>query len=237
MKTLYSSAFVSMVLGFLMVMGYNNQPVEIVRTEAPPDFVTIFVPKEPMAMDKIRVEIFDNLVCKRCETFFADTLPKIRDLEKESGEFELRLHFIPNINDELLSQAAMALKCSSEQGQYWEMFDRLHANVASLDAKNFDQWAKELKMDTKALKACMDEKKFQTEIESDILYASDKMISVKPTTLVNDYRLVGAQPFENIQKIIRKILRDKELNQLEIEFGEPPSDLQGELQKAFQLNP
>jgi protein-disulfide isomerase len=235
MKPLYSSAFVSMVLGFLMVMGYNNQPVEIVRTETPPEFVTIFEPKEPMATDKIKVEIFDDLVCKRCDAFFIETLPKIRDLEKESGEIELHLYFIPNINDELMSQAAMALKCASEQNQYWGIFDQLHKNVATLNAKNFGQWAEDLKMDQKAFKTCVDGKKFQNEIESDIRYASEKMVSTKPTIVINNYRLVGAQPFENIQKIIRQIIRDRELDRAEIQLSEPPTDLQGELQKAFQL--
>jgi len=235
MKPLYSSAFVSMVLGFLMVMGYNNQPVEIVRTETPPEFVTIFAPKEPIATDKIKVEIFDDLVCKRCDTFFTETLPKIRDLEKESGEIELHLYFIPNINDELMSQAAMALKCAAEQNQYWGIFDQLHKNAPTLDSKNFSGWATELKMDSKAFKACMEGKKFQTDIESDIRYASEKIVSTKPTVLINNYRLVGAQPFENIQKVIRQIIRDRELERTEIQFGEPPTDLQGELQKAFQL--
>ena len=235
MKPLYSSAFISMVLGFLMVMGYNNQPIEIVRTETPPEFVTIFEPKEPMATDKIKVEIFDDLVCKRCDTFFAETLPKIRDLEKESGEIELHLYFIPNINDELMSQAAMALKCAAEQNQYWGIYDQLHKNAATLDAKNFGQWVGDLKMDLKAFKGCVDGKKFQNEIESDIRYASEKMVSTKPTVVINNYRLVGAQPFENIQKVIRQIIRDEEKAQTEIQFGEPPTDLQGELQKAFQL--
>jgi protein-disulfide isomerase len=235
MKTLYSSAFVSMVLGFLMVMGYNNQPVEIVRTQTPPDFVTIFEPKEPMVTDKIKVEVFDDLVCKHCDTFFSETLPKIRDLEKESGEVELHLYFIPNINDELLSQAAMALKCAADQNQYWGVYDLLHKNVATLDSKNFGEWATDLKMDPKVLKACMDGKKFQSEIESDIRYASEKMVSTKPTVIINNYRLVGAQPFENIQKVIRQIIRDREQSLAEIQLSEAPTDLQGELQKAFQL--
>jgi|GEM_PF-1997424 len=236
MKTLYSSAFASMVLGFLMVMGYNNQPVEIVRTEKPPEFVTIFEPKEPMVTDKVQVEIFDGLKCDRCKTFFGETLAKIRDLEKESDGISLHLFFIPDINDETMSLAALALKCSGDQGQYWEMHGKIHGK-SPLDPKDFGTWAKEFKLDTKTFKACMDSKQFQTSIESDIQYASEKGITVKPSILVNDTKLVGAQPFENIQRIIRKVLSEKELQKADIQFGESSSDLQQELKGAFQISP
>ncbi len=236
MKTLYSSAFASMVLGFLMVMGYNNQPVEIVRTEKPPEFVTIFEPKEPIATDKVQVDIFDGLSCDRCKTFFGDTLSKIRDLEKESGEISLKLYFIPDINDDTMSQAAMALKCSGDQGKYWEMHGKIH-ETAPLDPKYFEKWAKDFNLDTKKFKDCMDSKQFQTEIESDIQYASEKGITVKPSILVNDTKLVGAQPFENIQRIIRKALAEKEDQKVDIQFGESSTDLQQELKGAFQITP
>jgi protein-disulfide isomerase len=234
MKTLYSSAFASMVLGFLMVMGYNNQPVEIVHTEKPPEFVTIFEPKEPMVTDKVQVDIFDGLQCVHCDTFFGDTLSKIRDLEKESGEISLKLYFIPDINDDTMSQAAMALKCSGDQGQFWEMHAKIHG-AASLDPKGFAKMAQDLKLDPKKFKDCMDTKQFQTEIESDIQYASEKGITVKPSILVNDTKLVGAQPFENIQRIIRKALADEEQQKSDMQFSESPTDLQQELKGAFQM--
>lgn len=234
MKTLYSSAFASMVLGFLMVMGYNNQPVELVRTEKPPEFVTIFEPKEPIMTDKVQVEIFDGLKCDRCKTFFGDTLTKILNLEKESGEVSLHLYFIPDINDEMMSQAAMALKCSGDQNQYWEMHTKIHEK-SPLDAKDFEKWAKEFKLDTKAFKICMDSRQFQAVIESDIQYASEKGITIKPSILVNDTKLVGAQPFENIQRIIRKALAEKEQQKNDIQFGESSTDLQQELKDAFQI--
>jgi hypothetical protein len=234
MKTLYSSAFASMVLGFLMVMGYNNQPVELIRSQTPPEFVTIFEPKDPIVTDRVQVEIFDGLSCDRCGIFFGDTLNRIRDLEKESDGISLKLYFIPDINDEKMSQAALALKCSGDQGQYWEMHTKIHGK-SGLDPKDFGGWAKELKLDTKAFKECVDKKQFQSEIESDIQYASEKGVTVKPSILVNDTKLVGAQPFENIQRIIRKALQEKEEQKKDIQFGTSSSDLQQELQRAFQI--
>ncbi|MBI5422287.1 thioredoxin domain-containing protein [Candidatus Peregrinibacteria bacterium] len=234
MRTLYSSSFVSLVFGFLLVMGYHNQPVEIVKDEAIPSFGTIIRQREPLFTDKVRIEVFDDLRCTRCADFALNTLPKIRNLEKETGEIELRVRFIPDINDEMLALAAMGLKCSGEQNEFWGMFSKLHENPDAIGDKPLLAWAKELNLDTKAFKSCVEGKKFQTEIESDIRYASEKMVSVKPTVIVNEFMLIGAQPFENIQRAISQTLKKREKD-AGVTLPETATDLQQELKEAFQI--
>lgn len=217
-----------------MVMGYHNQPVEIVRDEAIPSFGTIIRQREPLFTDKVRIEVFDDLRCPKCADFALNTLPKIRNLEKETGEIELRVRFIPDVNDEAMALAAMSLKCSGEQNEFWGMFTKLHENANGIAEKQVLAWAKELALDAKAFKVCVDTKKFQTEIESDIRYASEKMVSVKPTVIVNEFMLIGAQPFENIQRAISQTLKKRE-KEAGVTLPETATDLQQELKEAFQI--
>jgi hypothetical protein len=81
----------------------------------------------------------------------------------------------------------------------------------------------------------MDGKKYQKDIESDIRYASDKGVVVKPTIFINEYKLIGAQPFENIQRIITQILSKKDQGSAGIQFPAKATDLQNELKRAFEI--
>jgi len=234
---LYSSAFIGFVLGFLMVMGYNNQPVDIIKTEVVPSFETILRPKEPVLTDKIKIEIFDDLTCARCSDFFLNTLPKIRNLRTESSEVEVQLYFIPDINNDRLAVAALGLKCAADQYKFWEMLQKMHENASEIGRRVTDRSAQELKLDMKAFGACIDGKKFQNNVEADLAYASEKTVTVKPTLIINDYRLLGAQPFENIQRVVNQMIKQKTAATPPITITQPPTDLKKELEKAFQLPP
>jgi len=233
--TLRASSFITVVLGFLMVMGYHNQPVEVVRPEKAPEYGTILRERAPVEFEKVKIEVFDDLRCPPCDRFAKSTLQKIRDLEKETGEIDLRVYVIPDINDADLAQKALGLKCAADQDKFWELHTYLHENSASLDLKKFIAAVKGLGLDAKAFLTCVESKKFQTDVESDIRYASEKGISLKPTTLINEYTLLGPQPFENIKKIVSQILRDKENEVKTLPWPNKTTDLQNELEKAFEI--
>ena len=114
---LYSSTFISIVLAFLMFLGYSNQPVEVVQNANSLPFSYIFEPEEMVPSEKVYIEIFDNLTGPSSTEFVKNTLPKIKDMEKETDEIDLHLYFIPDVNDWLLFRAAMSLKCAEDQGQ------------------------------------------------------------------------------------------------------------------------
>lgn len=209
MKTLYSSSFFSIILAFGMFMGYHQQPFEVVQTGKRIHFSNVILTEPSFPPDKIRIEVFDNFTCDHCSEFAKRTLPKIRDLKLEDRRIDLHLYFVPNINDESLFEKAMALKCAGDQNRYWNIHLAMHENKESFDIKKI---AKDLKMDINTFEQCMSEKKHQSGIEQDIQYASEKEITISPTILINQYKLVGNQPFENIQNIIKKIQKEREIN-------------------------
>ena len=234
---LYSSTFISIVLAFLMFLGYNSQPIDVAPNAASPDFTYIIKEEGPMLSEKIQIEIFDDLTCAGCTEFMKDTMPKIKDMEKETDEIDLHLYFIPDINNELFYQAAMSLKCAADQDQFWNMHSKLHENKNDLNNKSFVEFGKELELNTDAIRDCMEEEVHQKSIEEDIQYASEKNIAFKPTILVNNHRLIGNQPFENIQKAINQFI--KKTPPVEAEPEDQTTDLKKEMEipiPSFEIN-
>lgn len=204
MTTLYSSSFLSIILGFLIFMTQNGQPITRVENPKPPSFSNIKETEKNSPFNRVKIELFDNLTCNDCSDFVKNTLPKIRNLEQETETIDLRLYFIPDINDENYFMAALALKCAADQDAYWTMLDKIHDNKDDLNRKSFFQFAKELNLQAEALEECITEESHRASVEEDIKYASSSEITFLPALQINQYKLIGNQPFENIQQVINK---------------------------------
>jgi protein-disulfide isomerase len=205
---LYSSTFIGIVMAFLMFIGYNGQPVDVVENPSLPNFSNIHEMDVEITDEKVKVEIFDDLLCSSCTDFTKNTLPKIRNLDQETENLDLRLYFIPDINDEIYYMAALSLKCAADQDAFWTMHEKIHENKEDLNAKLFMEIGKELVLNTEALNECIKEDVHRKTIEDDVKYASEKQITFNPTLLIGKYKLIGNQPYENIQRIINITLKN-----------------------------
>ena len=206
---LYSSSFISIILAFMMLIGYNNQSVDVSVNPNIPEFQNILKDEVVTVSDSIIIEVFDDFTCTKCTEFILNTLPKIKNLEKEDNDIELRLYFIPDTANELYYNSALSLKCASDQGKFWDMHTKLHKNKKELNKKSFFQFATELELNAKALDECVKEEAHKDNVEKDLKYTLEKKITIKPTILINGYRLIGNQPLENIEWIIEKIRKGK----------------------------
>jgi len=226
MQTLYSSSFISIVLAFLMFMGYNNQPIEIVQSSNRIHFSNVIKAAESSTLNLIQIEYFDDFTCSNCSRFVDKTLPQLLNLQKESDEISIRLFFVPDINDQHLSTIATSLKCAADQDRFWDWHAKIHENKADLSPESMKSIAEELEMNPEALIECIEANPHQKSIEEDIRYASEKEVTVKPTLLINEYQLIGYQPFENVDRIIRKIEKER----LPVTLPALPSSTPDELQ-------
>jgi len=233
MKTLYSSSFISVVMAFLMFMGHSGQPIERVQTGRVIRFSNVIESSAEPAGDKIQVEWFDNLTCPSCTEQTLSELMRLKSLEQEAGDFELRLYFVPDLNDERYSQVALGLKCAAEQEKYWNMHQRVHENKAELSLEKLSEMAAGLEMDTEVFEACMEDQRHQSEIEADLRYASEKNIHQWPTIQINQYQLIGPQPFENIERILNRARREKAAIST-FDIDNLPTDLELELNPSEQ---
>ncbi|MBU1018005.1 thioredoxin domain-containing protein [Patescibacteria group bacterium] len=207
---LFSSTFISIVLAFLVFMGQMGQPIVVVENPIPPDFTYTFRQEGPVLPDKVRIEVFDDLMCADCTDFAKNTLPKIKALVQETGKIDLRLYFVPDINNQSLYESALALKCAADQGHFWEMYEKIHENKEDLSLKSLIGFGKEIELNTEALEDCIEIKVHEKSVQEDIEYASLSNVVIKPTLLINEYKLIGHQPFENITKVINEFLGEGE---------------------------
>lgn len=97
--------------------------------------------------------------------------------------------------------AAAAAHCASEQGKFWEFYDRLFQESDTSDGAT-QRLAKELGMDTKKFEACTASGKYKAQILASVEEGIRLGVTATPTFFVNGRILVGAQPLDAFIKVI-----------------------------------
>jgi protein-disulfide isomerase len=150
---------------------------------------------------------FSDFRCSFCKKFWADTLPKLKTayLEQGTAQFVFR-HFA--ILGKQSEQAALASECAAEQGKFWQYHDKLFANQAALGftESKLKGYAGELRLQQAKFNGCLMTGKYNSKVEQETVTAAYLGGRGTPMFLVNDWLLVGAQPFETFQKVIGQAL-------------------------------
>ena len=150
---------------------------------------------------------FSDFRCSFCKKFWADTLPKLKKsyFEKGTAYFVFR-HFA--ILGKQSEQAALASECAAEQGKFWQYHDKLFANQAALGftESKLKRYAGELRLQQAKFNACLTTGKYNAKVEQETVTAAYLGGRGTPMFLVNEWLLVGAQPFETFQKVIGQAL-------------------------------
>jgi len=110
------------------------------------------------------------------------------------------------------SQAAAAAYCASDQGKFWEYNDTLMesyyaGNRAVFTPAGLRQVATELHLDAAAFAACLDQGKYAQRLADEAAEARARGVTGTPTFFINDYKIVGAQPYEVFEAAIEAALR------------------------------
>ena len=150
---------------------------------------------------------FSDFRCSFCKKFWADTLPKLKKSYFDRGtvQFVFR-HFA--ILGKQSEQAALASECAAEQGKFWQYHDKLFANQAALGftESKLKGYAGELRLQQAKFNACLTTGKYRSKVEQETVTAAYLGGRGTPMFLVNEWLLVGAQPFETFQKVIGQAL-------------------------------
>ena len=150
---------------------------------------------------------FSDFRCSFCKKFWADTLPKLKKayFEKGTVQFVFR-HFA--ILGKQSEQAALASECAAEQGKFWQYHDKLFANQAALgfSESKLKRYAGELRLQQAKFDGCLTTGKYKSKVEQETVTAAYLGGRGTPMFLVNEWLLVGAQPFETFEKAIDQML-------------------------------
>ncbi len=102
---------------------------------------------------------------------------------------------------------AQAALCAADQGKFWEMHDWLFANKNSINREALAAQATALGMDADVFGTCIDDTKYDAQINEDMKEANGFGITGTPGFLINGRVLRGAVPKEQFVQIINEELR------------------------------
>jgi protein-disulfide isomerase len=151
---------------------------------------------------------FSDYECPFCQKWEVDVLPKLREKYGDQVRLVYRDYPLIGLHDNA-APAAEAANCAIDQGKYWQYHDLLFSGQRALGRETFEAYAQSLSLDMTAFKACLDDRRYQKEVEADYNYASELGVQSTPTFFINGLALIGAQPFEVFEQVIDMELAGK----------------------------
>lgn len=149
---------------------------------------------------------FSDFECPFCRSWQTEVWPQIK--QKYGDKVRLVYRDFPLFSIHAnAAPAAEAANCAGEQNQYWAFHDALFSGKYPYSRSSYEAIAANLGLDGKKFAACLDERRFQAEVQADYDYAANLGVGSTPTFFINGLAVVGAQPFEVFSRVI-----DMELN-------------------------
>lgn len=155
------------------------------------------VPTKGAENAKVVIVEYSDFQCPFCKRG-KDMLPQI--LKEFNGKVKIAYKQLPLRNHNWAMPAAIASLCAYEQGndKFWAFHDKLFDSQKDITLENsnekFNQYAKELGLDTKKFDACLDSKEVKAKVESEVKEATAVGVQSTPTFVVNGMIVPGANP-------------------------------------------
>jgi protein-disulfide isomerase len=146
---------------------------------------------------------FSDFQCSFC---FRANATVSQVLEKYAGKVRLVFKHYPldfHPDAPLAHRAAMA---AQQQGQFWEMHDRIFANQRAMKREDLLAHAKALGLDVPRFTADLESDRFKTVLDRDLAEGGKVGVDGTPTFFINGVPVVGARPLEAFTAVIDRAL-------------------------------
>src|ERR1019366_7680297 len=161
----------------------------------------------------ITIVEYTDYQCPYCQHFHVTAFAEIKKAYIDTGKVRFFSKDMPLDFHHTAMRAAMAARCAGEQGKFWELRDTMGANPNSLDIEHIVGFAASLKMDTGALRACIDSGKYKEPVQTDVLEAMKIGANGTPTFIVgksvgngvDGELVVGAMPFQMFDAKLKEL--------------------------------
>ncbi len=138
---------------------------------------------------------FGSEACQALQPAIAHLQEKYRD------EVQLKFYNLPMSEEsKFLAESA---ECAHEQGVFWNYHNWLFVNQGEVDRNNLAHAVLGLGIQPRALELCLQEKRYQAEVENDVQIAKRLKIETVPTLCVDTDCLEGTLTVEDIEQIIQ----------------------------------
>jgi len=177
-----------------------TQEQKFVRYDIPSDGFHAIGPENA----DITIVEFSDFQCPYCRRWHEEVYRSL--FAAYPGQIRLVYRHLPltSIHPEAFP-AAEAAMCAGEQNAYWPYHDKLFSDV-SLGTDVYMNYAQELGLDMTAFETCIDEHRYQEEIQADSDFAINLGVRSTPTFFINGLAVIGAQPLDVFKQVIDKEL-------------------------------
>ena len=159
---------------------------------------------------------FSDFECPYCRVFHEQVLPSLKREYIDTGLVRFIHKDLPLPFHQQAMPAAAAARCAGEQNRYWDLYGALFDQQNCLDCKGVLGIAKELRLDSSALQACMQREATQTLIKANRSEATLHNIRATPTFVIGPSRKDGKHRGDIIEGAVPwshfKTLIDQQLN-------------------------
>lgn len=145
---------------------------------------------------------FSDFECPYCTRFHVETFPQLMEKYGDQIKFVYRDFPLSSIHPEAFPSAEAA-NCAKEQEKYWEFHGKLFdGGPSNLSSEMYLIYAEEIGLNMESFQECVEEHRYQREVQVDFDYAVSLGVNSTPTFFINGLPLIGAQPFEVFEQII-----------------------------------
>jgi protein-disulfide isomerase len=153
---------------------------------------------------KVTIVEFSDFQCPFCQRFH-NTMKQV--METYPGKVRwVYKHFPLDSIHPYARKAAEASECASEQGKFWEYADKLYEKQREIKPENFETFAKEVGLNVSKFNDCLNSGKYASKVNADYQAGLKAGVRGTPGNFINGQSVPGAQPFENIKRIIDGLL-------------------------------
>lgn len=156
----------------------------------------------------VQVVEFSDFACVYCKQFHTETFPRLENEFIEAGA--LRWKYVTYASGMFKNglPAAYAAECAGEQELFSEVARQFYARQEEWKGLRdadpfFESVVREAGADVAAYRACLSESRPRARVQSGRAIAARLGVAGTPFFVVNGKPLVGAQPFEFWQDVIR----------------------------------
>jgi protein-disulfide isomerase len=149
---------------------------------------------------------FSDFQCPFC----ARLVPTIEQVKQKYGD-KVRVVFrqFPLNFHQFAQKAAEASLCANEQGKFWQLHDAMFQNQQALGIDQLKAKAAELGMNADQFNQCLEQSKYADQIKADVDAGTKAGVSGTPAMFINGRFLSGAQPLNEVTKVIDDELQRK----------------------------
>jgi protein-disulfide isomerase len=142
---------------------------------------------------------FSDFQCPFCSRV-EPTMDKI--LEDYKGKVRVAWRDFPLDFHKDAMPAAIVAREAGAQGKFWQMHKKLFEHQTALDRASLEKYAQELGLNMAKVKAALDSKKYEAQINADMAMGQKIGVRGTPASFINGTFLSGARPYEQFKERI-----------------------------------